>query len=105
MKIIARRIAVSAVLAGAVLGTLALPAQAADVVPASNVSAPGNGVDPEADVELETTGGTHKDEVFPTDIFGYEDPEDFIQAYYEYKKGCTNDCEAGFVRNLVHNLV
>lgn len=54
----------------------------------------------EADVELETTGGARKDEVFPTDIFGYEDP---IQDYYEYKKGCTNDCEAGFIRSLIYN--
>ncbi|MGX1887648.1 hypothetical protein [Streptomyces sp. NPDC055287] len=87
MKIIARRIAASAVLAGAVLGTLTLPAQAAD-------NEPGNGISASSD---------RNDEVFPTDIFGYEDPAEFIQQYYEYKKGCTNDCQAGFVRGLVYN--
>ncbi|MGX1887115.1 hypothetical protein [Streptomyces sp. NPDC055287] len=89
MKIIARRIAASAVLAGAVLGTLTLPAQAADTEPVNNIS----------------SSSDRKDEVFPTDSLGYDDPEEFIQAYYEYKKGCTNDCEAGFIRQLVHNLV
>ncbi|MFD9335781.1 hypothetical protein ACFWBF_15420 [Streptomyces sp. NPDC060028] len=89
VKIIARRVAVSAVLAGAVLGMLVLPAQADDTGADTGVS----------------VSGDRTDEVFPTDVFGYEDPEDFIQAYYEYKKGCTNDCQAGFIRHLVHNLV
>ncbi|MEV8536722.1 hypothetical protein [Streptomyces sp. NPDC051211] len=89
MKIIARRIAVSAVLTGAVLGTLALPAQA-------------DGIEADTGISVSESGGN--DEVFPTDIYGSEDPAEFIQDYYEYKKGCTNDCQAGVIPSLVHNL-
>jgi hypothetical protein len=69
---------------------LALPAQADDT---------------EGKLEISASAAAHKEETFPTDTFGYENPEDVIQAYYEYKKGCTNDCEAGFIRQLAHTLV
>ncbi|WP_328540571.1 hypothetical protein [Streptomyces sp. NBC_00344] len=59
MKIIARRIAVSAVLAAAVLGTLALPAQADVVVPVTGINVPTN-------------------KLLPADIHGYETPDEFV---------------------------
>ncbi|MDX3536750.1 hypothetical protein PV721_20680 [Streptomyces sp. MB09-01] len=62
---------------------MALPAQAADTGADTGIS----------------VSGDRKDEVFPTDIDGYND------SYYEYKKGCTSDCEASFIRHSVHNLV
>ncbi len=64
MKIIARHVAASAVLAGAVLGALALPAQA-------------DGIKADTDISVPSEGGN--DEVFPNDIYGYEDPKEFIQ--------------------------
>ncbi|WP_406503265.1 hypothetical protein [Streptomyces sp. NBC_00212] len=105
MTIIARHIAASAVLAGAVLGALALPAQADGIEAGTGISVPESAKDgwflglPVPQYAPESG----KDEGYPTDIYGYEDPEEFIQSYYEYKKGCTNDCQPGLVRNRVYN--
>ncbi|MFE7935265.1 hypothetical protein ACFU6S_42390 [Streptomyces sp. NPDC057456] len=87
MKITARHIAASVVLASSVLGTLALPAQADGMK-----------------ADTGTSVSEPRNNEFPTDIFGVEDSGDFIQGYYEYKKGCTNDCEPGLVRGLVHKV-